>query len=367
MITDEQLHAAIGNAGEELPVPTGGPGAILEAALADGTSEGSPPAGGPGLTPRRRRPRPRVMVLSGGAVAAAAVALGLILSSSPTTGGPGVAVSPTVLGRPSTGVNDIGGAAKSPTAAFGSLGNASTPTPSRPGPTTAGKQPAKVTSSGTLALVIDRKALDKDVRALADLAASAGGYVANTNLSQASRTGKGAVVLSVPAATFQSVISSAERLGTLASLTTSNKDVTSQYTDTAAQIQALQAVRAQLETLLKRAAKVSDLLDVENQIQSVQTQIDELTGEQRVLNSQITYAQLTVNLKVKSAPRPAAHHKSALERAWDSAVSGFLGGLRWLLSISGGLLFAVLVGVIVLFGVRGFIRHLLPRVRRLFL
>ena len=75
-----------------------------------------------------------------------------------------------------------------------------------------------------------------------------------------------------------------------------------------------------------------------------------------------------VDFAVPAAPRVTkAPERKRLDRAWAQARSGFLGGLRWLLSVSGAALFALLIAVAALFGSRAFLRHVVPRLRRFFI
>ena len=233
MITDEQLRAAIEFAGDELVVPNSGRESILGRALEGGPS---------GITdsteqvvPRRSR-RGRILVAVAAGVAAAVVISVIVVSTRqpalvktqagglvPTAGG---AASRSVLGVNAAPADH----AASSRASLG-INDTEIPSPASvvPQPVTQAPKPAKIASTGTLTLSISRRALDHDVQALDRLASSTGGFVASTNVSQIARVGRATVTLSVPAASFQTVISEAEGLGGLRSLVTSNRDVTSEH------------------------------------------------------------------------------------------------------------------------------------------
>ncbi|HVB07283.1 MAG TPA: DUF4349 domain-containing protein [Acidimicrobiales bacterium] len=371
MLTDDQLREAFQAAGDELALPVEGRAAALAAASG---GERAAPARYDARAAHRRH-------LTGLSVAAVALLVvgavtGIVLGTR-STPPPSAVGGPTAL-HPASGVASSGVASNGLSAggaAVGSAPVAKVPAaginpggPNLGAPTPASKAsgvPAKIASTGSLTLAIGRSALNRDVAALRSLAMGAGGYISSTDVSEAASTGRASLTLSVPATAFSSTISGAEHLGTVRTLVTRAEDVTGQYSGTAARLQALEAVRSQLERLLSHAAKVSDLLDVEAQIEQVQTQIDELQGEQRSLDQEVTYATLTVDLQLRTPP----HHAkpSALSRAWSDAISGFTGGLKWLLSISGALLFSLLLATALgLLGRFGWRRYG-PRLRRHFL
>jgi hypothetical protein len=75
---------------------------------------------------------------------------------------------------------------------------------------------------------------------------------------------------------------------------------------------------AQLRALLRRAGSVSDLLQVQNQIASDESDLESMLAQQRTLNHETTYATVSMLLL---GPRP--HTAAAAPRHWH----GFLGGL----------------------------------------
>jgi hypothetical protein len=115
--------------------------------------------------------------------------------------------------------------------------------------------------------------------------------------------------------------------------------------------------------LLGRAGKISDLLSVENEIEYVQSQIEQIQGEQRTLAAQVDYSALTVSLAVPRPPH-ASSPSTGFGHAWHEAVSGFVNGVKALVSVLGDLLFAVLSFIVVALIVYGLWRSVWPRVRR---
>ncbi|HUZ21795.1 MAG TPA: DUF4349 domain-containing protein [Acidimicrobiales bacterium] len=338
MITDEQLQRLIREAAEAVVPPLSGPEAVRSAAAAPAVRAAQP---GPGrlraaLT-ERWRTREIVLAATGGA-AVVALSAALATSGGPPTpvpfayGGASHAAPPLAAKADGRSAAPLASSSASATSALAS-GSAA------PGTATTGV--TEVVATGTLTLRVPAARLRADAARLEALAISVGGYVSHASLSEAGGPLGGVVVVSVPAASFRAVVARAEPLGAVRSLTLSDQDVTARYVDLGARLSAQQDVRAQLEALLRRAGKVSDLLAVENQIAATQTQIDQLAAAQRSLAKQVSYSRLTVELRV--ATRVTKHHApSGFSRAWHDAVSGFVGGIRALVAKSGVVLFSVL-------------------------
>jgi len=88
----------------------------------------------------------------------------------------------------------------------------------------------------------------------------------------------------------------------------------------------------------------------------VQSQIQRLQAQQRVLANEISFSSLTVALAVPRAKATHASAPSRFSKAWHQAVSRVEGGLSTLLADSGIVLFSVVlilvIGLLVLFGGR---------------
>ena len=223
-------------------------------------------------------------------------------------------------------------------------------------------QPARIEQTGSLDLRVGRGALSATIDRLDALAASSGGFVANsqTNSGSAGGTPSGTVTLEVPVASFSTVLREAQSLGTVSNLTTQATDVTAQYANLQSQITALEASRQQYLTIMTKAASIGDVLAVQAQVNTLQSQIQQLKGQLTVLGSETDYSKITT---VVSEPGPAHHHPAAaapsgLMRAWHGSVHGFVAGAEGLIRIAGPALFALLCLAAALLGGQLFWRRL---------
>ncbi len=115
--------------------------------------------------------------------------------------------------------------------------------------------------------------------------------------------------------------------------------------------------------LLGRAGKVSDLLSVENEIENVQSQIQQIQGEQRTIAAQVDYSALTVDLVVPKAPHVSSS-PNGFGHAVHEAVSSFVNGVKALVAHLGDLLFGVLSFIVAALIVLGLWRSIWPWIRR---
>ncbi|MGD0741842.1 MAG: DUF4349 domain-containing protein [Acidimicrobiales bacterium] len=342
MIGDDEFEALLHAAGGEFAVPADGPDKILAAA--------APPAAEGKVV--RGRIRFREFALAGVSVAAV-VALAIVLVTS--SGG-----SP-VVGNGALRTYSLEQTA-------GAQNAIATPRSAAPHATaqntrTKATSGRDIVATGTLRLTTTRAALRRDVARLEALAIRFGGYVSAAAIVETGPHPGGSIVVKVPAGSFAAFNARAERIARVKSLSTSDTDVTARVVDLGARLTALVDERSQLEVLLGRAGKISDLLSVENEIENVQSQIEQIQGEQRTLAAQVGYSALTVQLAVPRPPHSSGP-SNGFGHAWHEAVSGFVNGVKAFVSVLGDLLFAVLSFIVAALIIYGLWRSVWPRVRR---
>jgi hypothetical protein len=224
-------------------------------------------------------------------------------------------------------------------------------------------QPARIEQTGSLDLRVGRGAVSATVDRLDALAGANDGFVATSQTHSGTSGGapSGTVTLEVPVASFSAVLGEAEALGKVSQLTTSATDVTAQYVDLQSQITALEASRQQYLTIMTKASSIGDVLAVQAQLNSLQSQIQQLQGQLAVLGSETDYSKVTVVVSETAAPphhRAAAAAPSGLAKAWHDSVHGFVAGTEGLIRIAGPALFALLCLGAVLLGGQLFWRRL---------
>jgi uncharacterized protein DUF4349 len=272
--------------------------------------------------------------------------------SVPTTTTPGFGVGASAAApslEPSANQGVLSGGAGT-----ASTGSAATSTPSSTNaPLPAGEptQPTRIEQTGSLTLQVSRHGLATTMTKLTYLATAYGGFVANSQTQSAQAGGSsGSVTLQVPVANFATVLKTAQSLGATSQLTTKADDVTSQYVNLQEQIAALEASRQQYLLIMTKATTIGDILSVQSQLDSLENQIDQLQGQEQLLNSETTYSTLTVTVNEKGAPQHhvTKHHESGIDSAWHSSLHGFASGVDGLVRIAGPVLFTLLCAAVLL-------------------
>ena len=389
MLDDDRLATLFAQAAEAFAVPPAGASEIMARAIApvtdepavgepsadeaaDTATEREPETTGPGRIRRlaataRRHPTRAVAACLVLVLVTAGTVGAVVRSTSPapelTSGLPRLAPAPKASTPATTVPHNLGAPAFGPQSkgAQGSAGPAVTTPTTPPLPSGAVGQPAKIEQTGTLGLSVHRGALRHTMSQLDAVATAYGGFVASSQTQSGQGTGGapyGSVTLQVPVDNFDAVLKGAQALGRTSSLSTKATDVTAQYVDLQSRIAALEESRQQYLTILSKATTVGDVLAVQAQLDSIQSEIEQLQGQLQVLTSETSYSTLAVTVTEGSPPAPPPPlPESGLVRAWHDSTSGFLAGVEGAIRIAGPLLFALLCLAAVVLGGRALWRR----------
>jgi hypothetical protein len=149
------------------------------------------------------------------------------------------------------------------------------------------------------------------------LAYSVGGYVAY----QSTYSSSAYVVIRVPAADYQQVLSKVEALGTVISLTSNSNDVSVQYTDLNATLSSLQTEQGALLKLLNQSSTINSTLAIETQLQQVNTQINEVESQILQTRTLIQYSTIDVTVSETAQSAPLSMTLSATPTNGTSPLS----------------------------------------------
>jgi len=377
IIDEERLAELLRDLGASIDVPADGPVRVL--AQRDATRRLGPAPGplgsearsGPGASPG---PSGRLTAWVGrhgrglGATAAAVAALALTLVIVGSHSGSrlsarylpvGGAIRSSSAGalKATAGGASVNGASESSAAESPATTAAAAAGPATPGPVTFGPGTTvpgvstQVVKTGSVDLEVKAGTIGGTIDQLDSLAAGLGGFVASSQTSEGGPSPTGDLTLRVPAARFEQLLTEVRSMGRPISVTTSGQDVTAQYVDLLARIDALEATRQQFLQILAKAEQIGDILSVEEQISDLQVQIEQLQGQQRVLDDQTTYSTLSVHLSEQDGTPVPAAAPGGLSAAWAHARHSFTTGLESVVSWAGGFgVFLVCLAVIGLVG-----------------
>ena len=361
MISEDLLERGLAAAADPYDVPP--------AAMAEVRAQLAPPAERRGFRPRLSR--------RGWLFSAAAALLGLVIIAialgggggntnriatlnGPSSAGSGGSSNSTAPGTAGVSGSSAGAGVAAPgeesfRRAAGAHAAAAPPAlapgaPSTvPAPQPGASDDAKVVKTGEMDLQVDKGKVAGTVNRLTSIATLENGYIAESHTDDGADP-SGSVTLRVPVKAFEGTISQVRSLTgvKVTSQQTSGLDVTSKYVDLQARLHALQATRTTFERLLARANTVGEILSVESRITDVQTQIEQLQGQIRLLDDQADLGTLTVTVDQKAAPVAVTHHQSGMSRALHRSVDRFVNGIEAIVGILGPLLLVLLVAAFAL-------------------
>lgn len=168
-----------------------------------------------------------------------------------------------------------------------------------------------------------------------------GGYTDNDSEDTNGDAGSKEYTLSirVPAKNFDAF------LGTVSSTATKIdnrniriKDVTSQFIDIKTRLDNKKLLESRYLQLLNKATKMSDLLQIEDKLTEIRSDIESTQSQLNYMSKQVAYSSLTITFYTKQAEQVAAGNgfgyklKSALISGWESLQNLFFGLLsNWYL------------------------------------
>jgi hypothetical protein len=124
------------------------------------------------------------------------------------------------------------------------------------------------------------------------LAYTVGGYVAYQSTTRDSAY----VVIRVPSANYQSVLTQVEAMGNVSSLVSNSNDVSVQYTNLTASLASYLTEQSALIRLLNQSVTINSTLAIENQIQGVDQQVNEIQSQILQTKTLIAFATIDVTI-----------------------------------------------------------------------
>jgi len=333
MIDENSLRDALHSAADEFEVSGHAVEKIMFDAL--GESRDEPHAGATRFVHRHSRAR-SLLVVAASILAVGAVSWPLVANTDRGTHSSATFLSPFVgLTTPLGVAGSVQGSAAVNTSA------------SVAGSATAKSSASlKIQSSGDVALTVPDGQIQSALDSLSALASKDGGLVDSTQAvatSQKSTAYSSAtMVLQVPQRLFSTLVAQTQRVGRTTSINVQSNDVTSQYVGLQARLGALATSRQQYLSIMARATTIGDILAVQTQLNSLQSQIEQLQGQINLLNNEVTYGTLTVQLS-DASHTPLAAPPSGFDRAARASIAGFVTGCEWLIRVVGPVLFSALL------------------------
>ncbi|MEW2131318.1 DUF4349 domain-containing protein [Streptomyces sp. NPDC005435] len=216
----------------------------------------------------------------------------------------------------------------------------------------------------TASLTVQVKDVPDALDAARTTVADAGGFVGNETTTRDARGHERTrVVLRVPTAKYDEVMTGLQGAGKLLERSAKAEDVTGQVVDVESRITSQRASVARVRELMDRAEKLSDVVALEGELSSREADLESLLAQQASLKDRTSLATITLSLTTTPVHKAAKDDDPGFLDALSGGWSAFLAVLRWITVVVGAVLpFAVPAAVLAFLWLR-VVRPLLRRRR----
>lgn len=182
----------------------------------------------------------------------------------------------------------------------------------------------KIVRTGHLDLVV--KTYDDTRDQIDAIVKAAGGFIDSTRVSRSEgQVSSAVIVVRIPADGFGDLLPRLRALGDLQQESTDAADITAEYVDTSARLASAHALEKRLVELAgTRTGTVAEVLEVERELARVRGEIEQLEGQMRVWNDQVSLSTLTITLATKQPELAAVAEPGFGPRvslAWHDSVA----------------------------------------------
>jgi hypothetical protein len=226
----------------------------------------------------------------------------------------------------------------------------------------------RVIQTASLSLSVPTNEFEEVVDRARLLATSSGGFVVESSASQSGderRLVRGSLVIRVPERSYARVMEQLSGLGRVEGREESGQDVSQEFVDLEARVRHLEAVEAQLLSLLDETKTVAEALTVQSQLNQVQLDLEQARGRLEYLDDQVAFA--TISLGVSERQVVAAADGGgpwSIVDAWGTAARGFVTVVGWILVAAVTIAPVVILLVLAFLGARFAYRRGVPGVKR---
>ena len=172
---------------------------------------------------------------------------------------------------------------------------------------------------------LDTQTRDYDTLMLAveEMVSALGGYIENREAYNGSEFyGSGTrychMVIRIPADRLDEFVTYVGEKSNVVNMNESVENVTLQYTDTAARVEALETEQTRLLELLAKAENLTEILEIEARLSDVSYELSSYASQLRVLDNQVSYA--TVRLYIDEVEKLTPVEEPTV---WDRITDGF--------------------------------------------
>lgn len=164
------------------------------------------------------------------------------------------------------------------------------------------------------------------------------GYISNTWTNRNTVN----ITVKIPADKFESAMESSNSFGTLLSRSISTEDVTENFYDLETRLETRRILQDKLSSYLKEAKNISDLLEIERQLNEVTTEIENTEKQFRRLSNQINYSTISISCSLP----PKTNDEGFITPSFINKLKDFAyNSIDFIYNLGLSILYIILIGI----------------------
>ncbi len=169
----------------------------------------------------------------------------------------------------------------------------------------AAKNTQKIIKTGRMGLDVD-KDIATAKAAIDALVTGSGGYYSSEEFSESNYSSDYSLSIRIPAARYETFIATLESggYGSVRYKDIEAKDVTEEFLDIETRLGNKRSYLERYRELLKRATTIKDIMEIEEQVRSLEEEIESAEGRLRYLGDRVSYSTLDLSLTREKAYKP---------------------------------------------------------------
>jgi hypothetical protein len=196
----------------------------------------------------------------------------------------------------------------------------------------------KLIKTAEMTIEVGKGEFESKFEAAKNVAVKFGGHVTNSVTSrQQGQMISGTVTIRVPTKQFDTAIAALKTIGQVDNLSVKAEDVGQEYVDLQSRLKNYQAQEAQLLAIMTKAQTVAETLQVEEQLTSVQGEIEVIKGRMQYLDNQVDLSTINITVQEPGAVVPSSN-EWGLSDALSTAARAFIWVIDALIVLVGALL-----------------------------
>lgn len=156
-------------------------------------------------------------------------------------------------------------------------------------------------------LSLQVKDVSKTINDILETTKNLGGFLINSSLSKPEGAASGNIAIRIPEDKRPEALELFKNLAVkVVSESVYGNDVTDQYVDLESRLEVLNKTKTKYEEILQQAQKVTDIMSVQEQLTYIQSQIDDLKGQQKYYQQSAKLSKIIVYLSTDELALPYA-------------------------------------------------------------